>query len=319
MDSTGCRLRHIRFAGVEQATDRGLRAGKVRGGALGDSFVRNGSAAGGPRRAARLAPVLRTAIAECVDPFIDWLFCEAGLNPVAYRPAALSRRLPACLRALRVSSTDSAKVCLEREPSLLGRAVDALLLGVSGFFRDKRVFEQLSGSVLPELLSGGRGLRVCSAGCSDGQELYSVAMLLEQLGGLAQSYLLGLDCRTNALTRARFGWFPAGELEGVTAELRERFFRLEASGARISPELRQRTRWVQGDLLAPYEPVPAWDLILFRNVGIYLTPQAAASVCERLVGQLRPGAVLASGKAERPPADVPLKRIGPCLYRKAGH
>ena len=148
-------------------------------------------------------------------------------------------------------------------------------------------------------------------------------------------------------------------------EFRERYFTERGPLACVAPELRERTCWRVGDLLAAGQRLYAdaapgvrrsssaaaltaetvqrigtlgegasgavpedgaapetvsecgpWDVILFRNVAIYLNPEHTVGLWERLAEQLRPGSVLVTGKAERPPAGLPLRRLFPCIYLK---
>jgi chemotaxis protein methyltransferase CheR len=241
---------------------------------------------------------------------------KAGLDMCVYRPSVLQRRLPACLRQLRVACPESARGLLERRPELLTSALDAILIGVSGFFRDAPVFGQLETAVLPALLRGRPGLRVCSVGVSGGQELYSVAMLLAELGGLGESELTGIDCREDAVARAARAEFRSEEMAGVGPGRRERFFRPENGCWRIRPDLRRRIRWERADLFSFADEGP-WDLLLFRNVSIYFAAAHAVRAWARLVARLAPGGVLVTGQAEAPPPSLGLLRIAPSIYRKA--
>lgn len=248
-----------------------------------------------------------------VDPFLKWVLERARLDPAAYRPSALQRRLPACLRALRAPSAQVAFELLRRSPDLLPAAVHAMLIGVSDFFRDKAVFNFLHQTGLPALLRDRAGLRVLSAGCSDGQELYSVAMLLDQLGALSDSRLLGIDCRCRAVARAQSGYYDFAEVRGVPSGWRERYFRSEGGAFSVAPLLRDHAEWRVGNLLDG-EHFERWDLILFRNVGIYMDPHRANGIWERLSRQLSPGGLLVTGKAERPAPHLALKRVFPAVY-----
>jgi len=140
---------------------------------------------------------------ECVRD----LFHAAGLNIDDYRFETIKRRIPACLRAVRVDSLAGARAAVQRRPELLKTVVDSLVIGVTSFFRDPTVFEALGHTVIPRLLSQKKGPRIWSAGCSEGQELYSAAMLLAERGGLQRSTLLGTDCRPDALARDREGCY----------------------------------------------------------------------------------------------------------------
>ncbi len=255
-------------------------------------------------------------------PFLAWLFSKAGLDAGAYRSKGLERRLAACLRSLHASSTEAAQALLERDPELVPKAVDAVLIGVSGFFRDEAVFEYLRRAVLPELLRGRPGLRVFSAGCSGGQELYSIGLLLDELGALKDSYLLGVDCRPEAIALAKAGSFRLNELETVPPRFRDQYFLVQGARAGIALAQKPNFSWRVENVL---ENSPGserlgdadpWDLILFRNLAIYLKPESALNLWRTLSRGLRPGGVLVTGKAERPPDGLPFRRVFPCIFEK---
>jgi chemotaxis methyl-accepting protein methylase len=201
----------------------------------------------------------------------------------------------------------------------VSEAVSALLIGVTQFFREPDMFSYLDKVVLPKLSASGAGLRVWSAGCADGAELYSVAMLLAGRGLLEGSTLLGTDCRGDAIAQAQRGWFEPTRLQSLDEGLRQTYFVPQQRGWQVCDGLRQATLWQQGDALAgsPAEQ-PSWDLILCRNVAIYLEPTAAARLWTVLVGSLRIGGVLVVGKAERPQQQLSLLRLAPCVLEKRG-
>src|SRR5690606_21086517 len=116
--------------------------------------------------------------------FMEALFRRAGLEEGKYRPSALRRRLPACVRALGAGSIEEAWKHLLQDSGRVSAAMDSVLLGVTDFFRDGFMYDHLEHTLLPLLTAGGQGLRVWSAACSSGQELYSVALLLDKIGVL---------------------------------------------------------------------------------------------------------------------------------------
>ena len=250
------------------------------------------------------------------DGLLAWVIERAGLDCGAYRHSPLQRRLPACLRALRVHSAAEARRLLEHRPDLLPAAVSSLLIGVTGFFRDVGVFEGLRSEVLPPLAGRPGPLRVWSAACSTGAELYSVAILLAEAGLLERSFLLGTDCRGDAIDRAKLGLYDAAMLKLVRCATRDRYFVPAGQYWRPVQALRRQVRWKAADLLAGVEPGP-WDIILWRNVAIYLKPGPAETIWRRLAAVLAPRGALISGKAERPPADAGLTHAAHCTYRAA--
>lgn len=247
--------------------------------------------------------------------FLDWLFAQAGLCARHYRPETLQRRLPACLRALRARSAGHARQVLERAPALVPAAVSTMLVGVTSFFRDPSVFEMLRTEALPALAVGRTGLHVWSAGCSEGAEVYSVAVLLAEAGLLGGSYVLGTDCRPDAVARARAGVFDPVAVKGVRPDWLGRYFVRRGTSWEVAPALRLAVRWRTADVLRTIEP-GIWDVILFRNTAMYLRAEAAASLWGPLEAALRPGGVLVLGKAERPAGVKRLAPWGPCIFRR---
>src|SRR5205085_2342730 len=239
-------------------------------------------AASGRRRAARTlppapappddAPAALPTPPDVADPFVAWLFARAGLSAAHYRPETLRRRLPACLRTLRARSPDHARELLEQSPGLVPAAISALLVGVTTFFRDHEPFDRLR-SLLPELAAGRPGLHVWSAGCSDGAELYSVALLLADAGLLGGGYMLGTDCRPDALRSARAGRYDTASIRAVPEAMLRRYFEFRDGSWEIDTLLRRAVRWRAGDVLATPEP-GGWDVILFRNTAMYMKAEA---------------------------------------------
>jgi chemotaxis methyl-accepting protein methylase len=160
---------------------------------------------------------------------------------------------------------------------------------------------------------------VWSAGCSEGAELYSVAMLMVECGALEPFGvdLVGTDCRPDALERAAAGLFDAAAIKSVPPRLLDRYFTREAGRYRVRRALRATVRWRCGDALAAPEPGP-WDLVLCRNMAIYLQPEASTGLWAAFASVLRPGGALVVGKAERAAGVAGLHPDGPCVYRRSG-
>ncbi|HLJ09584.1 MAG TPA: CheR family methyltransferase [Planctomycetaceae bacterium] len=247
--------------------------------------------------------------------FLEWLFREAGLDIRQYRSETLHRRMSACLRTLRATSPDQARRMLDQNPRLLTAALSAMLVGVTSFFRDATVFEQFRDDILPSLVESRSGVYAWSIGCSDGAELYSLAMILAEKEFLSGSYLLGTDCRPDAIADARAGCYEPGALGQVPGHLRERHFEREGNRWLVASPIRKHLRWKVGNVLGDVE-MGLWDVIMFRNTAMYLCPEAAASVWPRLEAALRPGGILILGRAERPTGAQRLRFLGPCIYRR---
>jgi chemotaxis protein methyltransferase CheR len=255
--------------------------------------------------------------------------CNAwGLTASRYRDSILLRRQNACLRALRATSPVSGAFLMSRDQRASERALGAVMIGVTEFFRDSAVFEALRPWVRA-LREDSVTLNALSIGCSDGSELYSLGILLAEEGMLDSSRLRGLDCRPTAIETARQGIYPATAVAGIDASRRANFFVPVARTGlsvqkvprvRVAEEVRMACEWRVADAfsLAPEPDQPAMDIILCRNLAIYLKPDAATELWERCIACLRPGGLLITGKAERPPSGfrAALRRLGTCMYRR---
>jgi chemotaxis methyl-accepting protein methylase len=244
---------------------------------------------------------------------LDVIFERASLNTSAYRPGALARRIPACLRALQARSPADAIRRLEHDPDALDLALNALLIGVTTFFRDPLSFEHLRTVALPDLLQTSTSPRMLSVGCSDGAELYSLALCLLDLG-VRDFDLRGIDFRRPAVRAARTGLYSHSALAAVPPHLRHAWFDLRARAAQVKPALRQRLHFQHADAFHQVLHGP-YDLVACRNFSIYLEHPAAARLWRKLHNALRPGGLLLAGKAENPTGGF--LRAGPCLFRKA--
>jgi chemotaxis protein methyltransferase CheR len=285
-----CSFGHVRFAS----------APRLRGPAMDLS----------PRPSRSVVEHSSTLLTSEDEVFLRWLLEQAGLNFEHYRPECLSRRLTACLRVLRAVSAAHARWLIDRSPRLLPLAIDTLLIGVSSFFRDPPVFDHLR-PLLAQMARQGRVQRIWSVGCSDGQELYSIAFLLAELGVLHRFYLLGTDCRSEAVQRASRGAYHPTALRGLPAA-HAGYFRYDGERFRVQSWLRACLTWRCGSFVRAVEP-GTWDLVLCRNMLIYLSPDAGAAVSRQLQRLLSPRGILVMGKAERPAGDRLLK-IGPCIF-----
>ena len=253
--------------------------------------------------------------AFAASEFYGWVLLQAGLDVRQYRQRSLLRRLPACLRFLRVRTIDEARAALQRQPALMQPAVSTLLLGVTAFCRDRVVFDFLQSQVLPDILTREASPRIWSAACSNGEELLSVAILLAEANRLHDVYLLGTDCRADAIQRAQAARYPAESLKGLNRVWQERYFSPEQDQFAAKSLLREAIEWRVANLFTRTEAGP-WHLILWRNMSIYLNPAAANLIWTNLDEQLHPGGYVVVGKADHPPPGLKWRRVASAVYRK---
>ncbi len=251
---------------------------------------------------------------RCEEP-IPSILQAAGLSEKAYRAASMNRRLNACLRSLKATTVPEAAHLLIKHPELKEPALDALLIGVTEFFRDRPVFDALSRLIETDLPQRTGTLRVWSAGCSSGAELYSMAFLLAEAGLLHRSILLGTDCRKSAIREARAGLYSASCLQTLDPLLREKYFRKVGTQWQVLDSVRSHVRCRTQDLLSVCEKGP-WDIILWRNMAIYFETNASHQIWSRITKEMRPGGLIVTGKAERPPHSIGLSTLSRSIYRR---
>lgn len=254
-------------------------------------------------------PLRRPSLAE-LDLVLASLATLHGVDLRRHRRETLARRMSLRFAAAGCPDGGSYVARLEADPLEAARLVSTLLIGVTAFFRDKPVFDALAERVVPSLVTRAapRGIvRAWTAGVAGGEEAYSLATILVpacRSAGVACE-IVATDLDRLALERAAAGWYPQPAVEAVPERVRERFFHRQAEGWRVADELRRHVRFVFDDIggprRAPTEAVVAsFDLVLVRNVLIYLQPPAQELALVRVTSALEPRGVLVLGSAERP-------------------
>jgi chemotaxis methyl-accepting protein methylase len=208
--------------------------------------------------------------------------------------------------------------------------LEGVLNHETSFFRHPASFDALRTRILPDLIARRAGkaqLSFWSAGCSTGQETYSLAMIAmaeEALGG--QFLVWGSDLSRRVIEMARRGRYGPRALNGLSPTLRQRFFS-EIQTERgpefeVIDELRQRVRFMSINLFSACDFNPRYDVIFCHNVLIYFAPTAATRLLAELAARLRVGGYLLLGPGEgpgdQPPGLEPLHVPGVRGFRRTG-
>lgn len=195
---------------------------------------------------------------------------------------------------------------------------DFLTINVSEFFRDPKYFHLLTTDILPEMLKQRTRLTIWSAGCSNGAEPYSVAMILDQLSPLSHHRILATDIDQKCLEKAKNGgpYYP-NEVKNVPPHFLGKYLVETEDGYRVTEKIRWSVIFKQHDLLQDAVD-EKFDLILCRNVLIYFTEQAKNSTYQKLHQALRENGMLFVGAAEiiLNPAAMGFELRAPLFYRK---
>lgn len=207
--------------------------------------------------------------------------------------------------------------------------IDCVTTNKTDFFREPSHFEFLRNVAVPALITAQRRkpahLKVWSAACSTGPEVYTLAMVLQDMvaaGAAMRFSILGTDISTEALQEARAAIYPRAVVEPVPAGMRQRYVMCALDPARdvarIVPELRRTTQFARLNLMDESYPFDRdVDVIFCRNVLIYFDKSTQQAVISRLTSHLRPGGYLLLGHSESMAGSgVPgLRQVLPTIFR----
>ena len=239
------------------------------------------------------------------DALAEKIARERGFGATNYRDGCLRRRIAVRMRARGAADFGAYSRLLDSDPGEWEPLLDALTINVTKLFRDRAVYEALAKSVVPAVWARPAPvLRVWSAGCSSGEEPYSLAMLfhrhaaaVQQLDRLSRLRILGTDIDKASLERAAAATYPETAFGEMPEQWRERYF---ASGvpARVVTEVRALVSFERRDLLNEPAPPGPLQLVTCRNVVIYFDAAAQQALFQRVFDALQPGGFLVLGQVE---------------------
>ena len=259
----------------------------------------------------RLSPGSRRAAPEVAKrdwlaDIIELLRTKTAHDFTHYKQGTLRRRIARRLAVLNFAPDDMEKYIdvLRADVAEMDRLAADMLINVTSFFRDPTIFTHIAETIVPMLAhaqSADHPIRIWIAGCSTGEEAYSLAIVFrEKLAEIRRNVKLQVfasDVDPDAVAVAREGLYDNTIEADVTAERRARFFVREGRNYRVSRELRAEVVFTTHDLLAD-PPYARLDLISCRNVMIYLAPEAQHKVLSVFHFALRDGGALILGSSE---------------------
>ena len=245
-------------------------------------------------------------IQSALEKIVILLRAHSGHDFTLYRRSTLYRRVERRMGIHQVGKISGYVRYLQENPQELGILFKELLIGVTNFFRDKNAWEQLSTKAIPLLLkdrAAGSTLRAWVAGCSTGEEAYSLAITFkETLKRLKYTDNISLqiyatDLDKDAIDKARLGLFPENIIADVSPARLSRFFVKEEGGYRVNKEIRSMVVFAPQNLIMD-PPFTKLDILSCRNLLIYLTPELQKKLFPLFHYSLNPGGVLFLGSAE---------------------
>ncbi|WP_019995045.1 CheR family methyltransferase [Aureimonas ureilytica] len=255
---------------------------------------------------------------------------HCGITLSSVKKTMLETRLRRRLHANGLDNFDD-YVALLRSPTERGRElqgfVDTVVTNETSFFRERTHFDYLDAAELDRLVAnaGTRQLRAWSAACSSGQEVYTLAMVLDAASEGATRWdwnILATDISVKVLTAAREAIYRAEDVASVPQALRDRYVLRSkdpnSEAVRMAPELRQRVQFGQLNLMHnEYHVKSKMDVIFLRNVLIYFEPKTQEAVVAKLCRHLRPGGLLFLGHSDTTRSgSLPLRLVRGNIYQR---
>lgn len=251
-------------------------------------------------------PALGDKTQSALEKAIILLRTHTGHDFSFYKKNALYRRIERRMGIHQIDRLSNYVRYLQENSQELDLLFKELLIGVTGFFRDPTCWEELRKNILPALIASrpnGHVLRAWVAGCSTGEEAYSLVMLFKEVMDELKPtkkitlQVFATDLDKDAIDKARQGAYPENIYTDVSRKQMSRFFKKEEHGCRVTSEIRERVIFAPQDLIMD-PPFTKLDILTCRNLLIYLAPEMQKKLIQLFHYSLSPGGVLFLGSAE---------------------
>lgn len=250
-----------------------------------------------------------------LEKILSYLNQKRGFDFSGNRPAMIERRISKRLAATQSTNFNDYLNYLKIHPQELDSLIDVLTINVSRFFRNTLTFEYIADRVLPAIITQKTGtldhsLRVWSAGCSTGEEPYSVAILINELIKNQELNLnlniFATDIDEGALKKAQAGVYPFESIKSIKYHFLKKYFTIDDESYTLNSEIKELVSFSVYDMLDKKTYVPPesvfgnFDLVLCRNVLIYFQTEYQDTIFDKLYRSLSKKGYLVLGEAEVP-------------------
>jgi len=249
--------------------------------------------------------------------FIGKIYRKTGLDLSNYKRPQMERRITSLMRSCDIHNFNDYFLLLEKDKNQLNRFINHLTINVSEFYRNPTQWQVLQDKILPELLSKSPNLKVWSAGCSTGEEPYTVAMILAEMAPRGNHQIIATDIDQEVLKKAQEGLYNIKSVAGLPQQYFKKYFTQDGETIRVVDSLKKMIKFRAHNLLKdPYETNV--DLLICRNVVIYFTEEAKSVLYRKFHQALKPHGILFIGSTEQifQPQEVGFKSMAMFFYQK---
>lgn len=238
------------------------------------------------------------------EALLDCLKQNCGCDLTGYKRASLMRRFQRRMQQLRIENYTNYLQYLQGHPEECTPLFDTVLINCSGFFRDRDAWDYLANKIIPQIITHKQPyerIRVWSAGCASGQEVYTLAMLLAEVLGIKQYLqrvqIFATDVDEDALKQARQASYSENEVAGIPSDLLSKYFEKTEQRYVFHSKLRSPIIFGRHNL-AVDPPMSKIDLLVCRNVLIYFKPETQTTILVRFHFALTDNSFLFLGNSE---------------------
>jgi len=235
---------------------------------------------------------------DSYEKFVAELKQQLDVDLTGYKRPQMERRINALMRSLSIKNYVDYVMAMKKDKDLLDKFLDHLTINVSEFFRNGGQWQVFEKQILPYLLERTPNLKIWSAGCSTGEEPYTLAMILAEKAPRGNHSILATDFDNRVLHKAQEGSYKTKTTAGLSDLYLKKYFLPTPEGYRVKDELKKNITFKRHNLLRDKFP-EGMDLIVCRNVVIYFTEETKVELYKKLFDSLRPEGVLFTGSTEQ--------------------
>lgn len=239
-----------------------------------------------------------------IPPEHEFLEFKKGVAPLInldltnYKNKQMERRIASLMNKTGIKNLKEYLNILRTDKTKLDEFLNMLTINVTEFFRNAEKFEELKKTYIPELFRNKSRIKVWSAGCSIGAEIYTLAMIFNELGLFDKCEFIASDFDTTILNRAKSAIYNGFEYKTLPSQYQKYFTQIDENNYQFDKSLASRVKFEKQDLLnAKFQS--GFDLILCRNVVIYFTDESKDLLYKKFYDSLNPQGIMFIGSTER--------------------